>query len=142
MPSEVFLDTAFALALANRNDQLHPGAERLAARLEADRTRIVTSRAVILEIGNTLGKLRYRSAGIRLLVSLEADQNVEIVPLTDELYGRAFRLYRERLDKEWGLTDCISFIIMQDRGLTEALTPDKHFEQAGYRALLHDRVES
>ncbi len=57
------------------------------------------------------------------------------VPLTDELYQQAFDLFRDRPDKEWGLIDCASFVVMQ-RGLTEALTPDEHFEQAGFRALL------
>jgi hypothetical protein len=69
---------------------------------------------------------------------LEADPNVEIVAMTDDLYDRAFQLYRNRPDKEWGLTDCVSFIVMQDRGLTAALTPDKHIQQAGYRTLLRD----
>jgi predicted nucleic acid-binding protein len=65
------------------------------------------------------------------LSALEADPNVEIVPLSEPLYARALQLYRERPDKDWGLTDCVSFIVMQDRGITEALTPDEHFQQAG-----------
>jgi len=76
---------------------------------------------VLLEIGNSLAKLRHRSSAARILTSLEADPLVEIVPLTDELYHEALQLYRERSDKEWGLVDCVSFIIMQDRGITEAL---------------------
>ena len=56
--------------------------------------------------------------------------------MTAELYQRAFALYCQRMDKEWGLTDCISFVVMRERGLTEALSADKHFEQAGFRALL------
>lgn len=136
MRSEVFLDTAFALALANVNDFLHVRAVSLADQLEAQATRLITSRPVLLEIGNSLARLRYRPSAARILTSLEADPLVEIVPLTDELYHEALQLYRERSDKEWGLVDCVSFIIMQDRGITEALTPDKHFEQAGFQALL------
>ena len=138
IPSEVFLDTAFALALANANDLLYVRATHLADLLEADQTHLVTTRAVLLEIGNALAKLRYRSASAQLLTALETDPNVEIVPLTEDLLERALQLYRERPDKEWGLTDCTSFIVMQDRNITTALTPDKHFIQAGYRALLHD----
>jgi predicted nucleic acid-binding protein len=59
-----------------------------------------------------------------------------IVPLSEDLYARAFRLYRERADKEWGLTDCVSFVVMQDRKISEALTTDEHFQQAGFCALL------
>jgi uncharacterized protein len=138
LPRNIFLDTAFALALANPKDLLHERAIDLADQLEAARTQLVTTRAVLLEIGNSLAKVRYRVAGVQLLTSLETDPNVEIVPLTDDLYERAFQLYEQRPDKEWGLTDCVSFVIMQDRGLTVALTPDKHFQQAGYHALLRE----
>ena len=85
---------------------------------------------------HSTARLRYRSAAIKLLDSLEQDENVEIVPLTEELYGMAMKLYRERSDKEWGITDCISFVVMQDLGLVEALTTDEHFKQAGFRSLL------
>jgi hypothetical protein len=69
---------------------------------------------------------------------LEADPNVEILPLSEELYARALQLYNTRSDKEWGLVDCVSFIVMLDRGIQDALTSDKHFLQAGFRALLRD----
>jgi len=72
------------------------------------------------------------------LAALEADPKVDIVPLSESLYARAIQRYRERPDKEWGLTDCVSFLVMQDRGRTEALTTDEHFQQAGFRALLRE----
>jgi predicted nucleic acid-binding protein len=75
-----------------------------------------------------------------LLFSLEADPSVEIIPLTDQLYFRALQLFQEREDKEWGLTDCISFVVMDDEGITEALTADGHFRQAGFHALLLDEI--
>lgn len=62
--------------------------------------------------------------------------NVEIIPASDELYRRAFSIYQERLDKEWGLIDCMSFIVMKDHALTDALTADNHFRQAGFTTLL------
>ncbi len=138
MLKPIFLDTSFAIALSAPTDEYHPRASELAERLEKDRARLLTTRAVILEIGNALAKLRYRYAAVELLNSLEADPNVEIVPLTEDLFARAFRLYRERPDKEWGLTDCISFVVMQERGLTTALTTDEHFQQAGFQTLLRD----
>jgi len=98
--------------------------------------RVVTTRAVMLEIGNAFSKQRRRQAGIELLNALEADSGIEIIPLSERLYGRAWQLFRERPDKEWGLTDCVSFIVMQDRGLTEVLTSDEHFRQAGFHALM------
>jgi predicted nucleic acid-binding protein len=71
-----------------------------------------------------------------LLESLEQDPNIEIIPMTEGLYKRGFELYQSRPDKEWGITDCISFVVMQERSIMEALTTDKHFEQAGFQALL------
>ncbi|HEV7376328.1 MAG TPA: PIN domain-containing protein [Pyrinomonadaceae bacterium] len=106
--------------------------------MKAAGTRLITTRAVVLEIGNALSKMRYRQAAISLLDALEEDALVEIVPTSEELCQHAFQLYKNRLDKEWGLTDCISFITMQDRNLTEALTADEHFQQAGFRALLRE----
>ena len=65
-----------------------------------------------------------------------ADASVQIIPLTENLFAKAFQFYARHLDKEWGLIDCVSFVVMQDRGIAEALTADRHFEQAGFRALL------
>jgi len=136
MKIEVFLDAAYAIALSVPKDSYHRRAVLLADELEASKTRLVTTRAVMLEIGNALSKQRYRRAAVELLLSLEADPNVTIVPLSEDLYAQALRLYRGRPDKDWGLTDCTSFIAMQDRKITEALTTDEHFQQAGFRALL------
>jgi hypothetical protein len=131
--SKVFLDTAYAIALSSSKDEHHELALRLAEELEADGAKLVTTRAVILEIGNALARQRYRAAAIE---SLESDPAVEIVPATEELCAQAFQLYRDRPDKEWGLTDCLSFVVMQEHELTAALTTDKHFVQAGFEALL------
>jgi hypothetical protein len=136
--AEVFLDTAYAVALSVEADDLHIQALNLADQLEADGTRLVTTRAVLLEIGNALSKRYYRGVAASLLLLLEADPNVEILPLSEELYARALQLYNTRSDKEWGLVDCVSFIVMLDRGIQDALTSDKHFLQAGFRALLRD----
>jgi predicted nucleic acid-binding protein len=138
MTTEVFLDAAYAIALSSAKDHFHDRAVRLAEQLEKSKTKLVTTRAVLLEIGNALSKQRYRQAAVKILVALEADPNVEIVPLSDRLYIHALQLYRERPDKEWGMVDCISFIVMQEREILEALTTDNHFQQAGFRVLLSD----
>jgi predicted nucleic acid-binding protein len=136
--SEVFLDTSYAIALSVSNDEHHERAVELAEQLEAEGTGLVATRAIILEIGNALAGLRYREAAIQLLDALENDPKVEIVPTTEELCARAFELYRNRLDKEWGLIDCVSFIVMEGRKITDALTADDHFRQVGFRALLKE----
>jgi len=134
----VFLDSAYAIALAAVSDQLHERAVLLSEQLEQARTSLVTTQAVLLEIGNALSKSRYRSAAVQLLSSLEADPTVEIIVLSPDLYATAFALFRDRSDKEWGLIDCVSFVVMSERGMTEALTSDEHFEQAGFKALLRE----
>ncbi|HQZ81797.1 MAG TPA: type II toxin-antitoxin system VapC family toxin [Pyrinomonadaceae bacterium] len=138
MTNEVFLDTGYSIALSVESDDYHERAEQLAEKLEAEQTRLVTTQAILLEIGNALASERYRPAAVKLLDALQDDALIEIVPLTEDLLGKAVDLFRNRADKEWGLVDCVSFVAMQERGLTEALTPDRHFEQAGFRALLRD----
>jgi uncharacterized protein len=115
MTVSVFLDTSDAIALASRRDQFHTQAVRLADMPEESSTQLVITRAVMLEIGNAISKERYRRAGIALLDSLEADPRVEVVPLSEELFARAVALFSQRHDKEWGLVDCVSIVVMDDR---------------------------
>lgn len=139
--TEIFLDTAYAIALSSSRYRHHQKALLLAEQLEIEGTKLITTRAILLEIRNALSKLPYRDAAIELLISPEEDENIEIILLTEELYRKAFELYQQRIDKEWSLTDCISFIVMGEKNLQEALTTDKHFEQAGFKALLRDVAE-
>ena len=136
MTKSLFLDTAYAVALTSPQDILHSRAQELADEIEKSGTWLVTTRAVMLEIGNALCGQRYRHVSVRLLELLEMDRTVEIVPLSEELYAEAFQLYRTRPDKDWSLVDCASFVVMQQRGIYEALTSDHHFEQAGFIRLL------
>lgn len=139
MENRVFLDTSFSIALTIAKDEFHSIALNLAEQIWTNEIKIITTQVVIIEIGNALSKLKYRRAAVKIIEQLESDSNVEITSLTDELYNSAFNLFRNRLDKEWGLIDCISFIVMRERGMTEALTADEHFVQAGFRALLRER---
>ena len=134
----IFLDAAYAIALAAPRDQYHAQAVIFAERIEAEDARLITTQAILLEIANALAKQRYRQAAVALLEALEGDPRVEVMPVSQHLYWLGFQLYRSRPDKDWGLTDCISFVVMQEQGLTEALTPDEHFQQAGFRALLRE----
>jgi predicted nucleic acid-binding protein len=138
MSIEMFLDTAYAIALSSPGDDYHDLAAALAGQIKSTGARLVTTRAVMLEIGNSLSRQRFRHIANRLLSALEADSNVEIVPLSEGLYRQAVQLYQQRPDKEWGLTDCTSFVVMQERGISDALTTDDHFRQAGFRALLRN----
>lgn len=101
MADELFLDASYAIALAASSDQLHSRALELADKIEQQQTRLVTTRAVLLEIGNAVSKQRYRAAAVDLLSSLESDPLVEVAPLTGDLYAQAFELFRNRPDKQW-----------------------------------------
>ena len=136
----IFLDASYAIALVRSGDQYHSQALTLSDRLEELSISMVTTRGVMLEIGNALSRQRFRQEAVTLLDYFESDPNMEIVPVSDPLYQRALRLFQDRPDKDWGLTDCVSFIVMQDYGLTSALTSDNHFIQAGFRALLLEEI--
>ncbi|MCG8587124.1 MAG: type II toxin-antitoxin system VapC family toxin [Pirellulales bacterium] len=133
---ELFLDSGFAIALASRRDQHHQRAAALAREIKANASKLVTTQAVVLEIGNSLSKRNYRADGVRLITSLRSDPSVEIAPDDDELFDKSFSLFANREDKEWSLTDCMSFVVMEARGIRDALTPDEHFTQAGFNALM------
>lgn len=132
----IFLDTSFILARLFPTDRHHARAVSLDAKLRPKQTPIMTSRAIGLEIGAALSKSSVRHLGIQVLAAMEQDTRLDIVPLTEPLYAQAWNLYAARPDKSWSLTDCISFIIMQERGIRDALTADVHFQQAGFTALL------
>jgi predicted nucleic acid-binding protein len=135
--AELFLDASYVIALSSISDKHHEQALTLAREIEIDPTiRLVTTRAVLLEIGNALARQKYRSIAVQLLNSLENDSTVAIIPLSEALCAAAMQLFQARADKEWGLTDCVSFVVMQERAITDALTADAHFLQAGFRPLL------
>lgn len=138
MKSEIFLDASYGIALSISSDEHHETAEELAIQLKKDRTRLITTRAVVFELGNSLSANRLREIGVRLIDALSNDPNVEVIPITNDLYEKAIELFKSRRVKHWGLTDCYSFVVMRQRGLTEALTADIHFKQAGFRRLLID----
>ena len=133
---QVFLDSAYAIALACRTNAHHQKAVELSHYIASHSVILVTSRAVCPEIGNALARLRFRRVAVEFLDALEAAPTVQVVPASEDLYQAAFGLFQKRMDKEWSLTDRLSFIVMQQRGLDEALTSDEHFTQAGFKALL------
>lgn len=134
--NKFFLDTGFLVALVVEDDQYHERALELADQIEEEGRHVVTTRVVVAEIGDALASPGYRERAAEHIAALQRSPTVDIVPLTEELFRRGFELYRDRRDKAWGITDCISFVVMRERGIQEALTTDSDFEQAGFNALL------
>lgn len=131
---QLFLDTSFILAQFNRKDRFHERARECADLLECTQEVFVTT-AVLAEVCNSLARSN-RSIAIQTVRKLIQQVNVTIIHITKEDFWEAFELYCQRADKSWGLTDCISFKVMGKEGITAALTCDRHFEQAGFEALL------
>lgn len=130
----VFADTGYWVAILNPQDRLHAKAGEVSKTL--GKFRILTTEMVLDELLGALSKVPLRSFAIRGVEAIRSNPNVEIVPQTSLQFLSAFDHYRSAVDKEWSLTDCASFVLMRERGITEALAHDHHFVQAGFVALL------
>ena len=135
----VFADAGYCIALLNPRDRLHTKAITVSNTLQG--RSIVTSQMVLTEFLNHYAALGqpFRQRAVQVVRSLQDDPDIDIVPQTEAQFTAALTLYAQRLDKEWGATDCASFLIMQERGITEALAHNDHFYQAGFIPLLRDR---
>jgi len=133
-PARFFLDASYVVGLLNRRDEFHPTARRWFPRVR-DAAEVWVTEAVLIEIGNGLASVDRERATL-FLAQCYIKSSFRVVSVDSGLMRRALELYGARPDKEWGMTDCISFLVMQDQGLTDALTADEHFRQAGFRALL------
>lgn len=134
--TRVFADAGYWIALLNPKDSLHGKAREISARL--GRARTVTSEMVLTEVLNAFASRgeSLREAACALVDQIRSSANAEVVPMTSSAFREAMQRYRGRADKTWGLTDCTSFLIMEQKGITEALSADRDFQQAGFIALL------
>src|SRR5438270_457988 len=117
----VFADTSYFLAFLGDKDQYH---ERALAWTRTLRAAVVTSEYVVTEVGNSLIKGGDRSVFVDFYHALRHGAGLEVVPASTELQDRGAKLFADRPDKEWSLTDCISFVVMSDRQLHDALSTD------------------
>jgi uncharacterized protein len=131
----LFADTAYFIALLNPADHFHSIALDLARHAKRP---VVTSYWVLAELGDAFSHPQNRQKFLGLVELLESDPSVGLLPPTLEQFQAGQALFASRSDKEWSLTDCISISIMQQRQLTDALTTDRHFQQAGFRAMMRD----
>jgi uncharacterized protein len=129
----IFVDTGFLLAAADQRDALH---DRAAAWARVIKEPLLTSEYVLWEFVNGLSRPQERPKAHAMIARLYAKSDFEILPASSPLFEADLAFHAARPDKEWSLTDCISFLIMKDRQVTQALTHDRHFEQAGFEALL------
>ena len=130
--SAAFADTFFYLALLRVDDPAHTKAVARATLTSP----IVTTEFVLLELGNACARAEDHADFLALVAGMRASRRVRILPLDSRLFNRGLERMASRPDKDWSLTDCISFVVMEDHDIKEALTADRHFEQAGFTALL------
>jgi predicted nucleic acid-binding protein len=130
--TKVFADTFYFLALLNKRDEAHAKALDLSSRIE----KLVTTEWVLTELADGLSASRNRKMFVETRNELLADADAQVIPFENPLYEDGIGLFHNRADKEWSLTDCISFVTMKRESIVDALTGDHHFEKAGFVALL------
>ncbi|MEM1008997.1 MAG: PIN domain-containing protein [Myxococcota bacterium] len=135
MLKPIFIDTGFVIALINQHDDYHPTAQKLSESYAVHP--FITTDAVLMEIGNALAR-NFKSQGIAIIQYFLESSEVDVIHTNPVLFQKAFELYNAYTDKSWGLTDCLSFVVMREMQITDALTFDQHFTQAGFRQLSLD----
>jgi len=133
---KVFVDTAAWIALINQRDALHNSALEISKNLRHKQVSLVTTEFVLLEVADGLCNLPIRLNTINFIDGLYQLPKLKIIRLDKILFDAGWQLYKQRLDKEWSLTDCISFVVMRYESITQAFTSDRHFEQARFIKLL------
>lgn len=129
----ILIDTGYLVAMLRPTDELH---RRALAWSQVLRDRFMVTEQVLWETVNQLSAPPERPTVHRMLAEVQADAGCQIVHASPKLLDAGIRLHRERADKAWSLTDCISFHVMREHGITRALAHDHHYEQAGFEALL------
>lgn len=132
----LFLDTAFIQALFNPRDDYHNQAKQLFPQIRTA-SEVWITEAIFAEVGNALSAFN-RNGAVQFIQQCYRTENIRVVSVDSALLMQALALYQSRSDKTWGLTDCISFVVMQQQNLTDAVTGDCHFVQADFRALMLD----
>ncbi|MDQ6631968.1 MAG: hypothetical protein M3Y82_09450 [Verrucomicrobiota bacterium] len=121
------------MGLLNRSDKAHAKCVHFS---ENYRKKIITTEWILVEVADAWSSSPERIQAAKFVQFVLHNPQFQIVPSSSNLFLRGLTLYAKRLDKDWSLTDCISFVVMEDENVTDALTGDRHFEQAGFKILL------
>jgi predicted nucleic acid-binding protein len=131
-----FLDTGFVIARFNCRDQYHSVAKSLAPTIAAGRE-IWTTDAILFEVAAALSAPHQRAIAISIWDQFHGgDPRYRVCETAGAPLAKAVEMFRRRSDKSWSLTDCLSFVVMEEQQLKLALSADHHFQQAGFRAML------
>jgi uncharacterized protein len=139
MAEKVFWDTWAFIELADRRSRYHKLAKDVFGNLSQQRAELVTTDAVLTEVGNAFSKHHSRHLALQQLRFVECRVELRmgrLIRIDDLLWQAGWELYEQRPDKYWGHTDCMSFVVMRELKITKAFTADIHFEQAGFECLV------
>lgn len=132
--TSIFADTSFFIALVDRSDQHHAGAVQF---LKSNHQPLITTSAIVLELGAFFSDVPLRPSFLASLHAIEKGK-VEVIHVGRELQSQGIEYFGDRPDKDWSLTDCISFVVMKDRDIRESATSHRHFKEAGFIAILRN----
>jgi len=133
----IFVDTVAWIALINADDFLHQQALQLMHELGKQNASLLTTGFVLLEVADALSALKIRKKAVQFLDGLKSLTILTILDIEQDWMDKGWGIYSQRDDKSWGLTDCISFAVMDENKVHEAFTSDEHFKQAGYTRLIN-----
>jgi hypothetical protein len=131
---KIFLDTVGIIALVNKRDSLHEHAVQINSQLLLEKVTFHITDYILVEVGNALAK--NKMLAIKTLDNLRNSEDIQSFNMTKEILEEAIGLYKKYADKEWGLTDVSSFVVMKKLKIEEAFTSDIHFKQYGFKILL------
>jgi hypothetical protein len=134
--SPVFIDTGGRIAILNKDDQFHGLAAAWWRQFAAARRLLVSTDWMLSETGNGLARTQARSQLPGAVTAFENSAHGKLIRIDANVFHDALELYGRTMDKTWGLVDCASFIAMRREQISDALTADRHFEQAGFKAPL------
>ncbi|MFM6455672.1 MAG: type II toxin-antitoxin system VapC family toxin [Planktothrix sp.] len=136
MADKIFIDTVAWIALLNSRDNLHQKARLIMDDLIENKNPVVTTEFVLMEVADAISAPRLRPKTIDFIDNILLLPILLVIPASQDLWKAGWQLYKQRSDKEWGLTDCTSFIVMKQENIKIAFTADRHFEQAGFIKLM------
>ncbi len=134
--NSVFLDTSGLIGVVNADDQWHSQAETVWLELVSSSVALFTTSLILIELADGLSRLRHREMAIQTIEALRNSDLLTVVQSDAHREAQAWELYCERVDKEWGMTDCVSMMVMKEQNIQHVFTADSHFEQAGFHVLL------
>ena len=127
----VFADTSYWQGRYFPQDQWHQAALAAERRLESPMHLLTTQEVLTEFLARASGNEQTHRVGVETVEELQNDPDITVVPQSAESFAKGFALYRARMDKGYSLVDCISMNTLDDYGITQVLTSDRHFEQEG-----------